>query len=179
MWAASFEGVSGFQTHTMTNLLAGDQSTPKANRGASEIARGTFGNNNGGFVATVEPWHGNQIVAYPKGNDDRQPVRRVLDVRLLWGHAIRTADLDGDRSDEIIAGIRDDLSKNLGERRGVRIYKCTDGKGEKWERQIVDDGGIACEDLTVCDLDGDGRPDIIASGRQTGNVRIYWNKGKK
>jgi hypothetical protein len=32
-------------------------------------------------------------------------------------------------------------------------------------------GGIACEDLTVADLNGDGR--------QTGNVRIYWNEGRK
>ena len=41
------------------------------------------------------------------------------------------------------------------------------------------DGVIACEDLTVADLNGDGRPDIIATGRQTGNVRIYWNEGRK
>ena len=79
----------------------------------------------------------------------------------------------------LVVDVRDDLSKNPGERRGVRIYKCTDGKGTQWERQIVDDGGIACEDLTVADLNGDGRPDIIATGRQTGNVRIYWNEGRK
>ena len=41
------------------------------------------------------------------------------------------------------------------------------------------DGGIACEDLTVADLNADGRPDIIAAGRQTGNVRIYWNEGRR
>ena len=61
----------------------------------------------------------------------------------------------------------------------MRIYQCTDGKGDKWNRHIVDDGGRACEDLTVADLNGDGRPDIIATGRQTGNVRIYWNEGRK
>ena len=43
---------------------------------------------------------------------------------------------------------------------------------------IVDDGGIAVEDLTVADLNGDGKPDIIAVGRATHNVRIYWNQGK-
>jgi hypothetical protein len=28
------------------------------------------------------------------------------------------------------------------------------------------------------DLDGDGRIDIVAVGRQTHNGRIYWNLGK-
>jgi hypothetical protein len=33
--------------------------------------------------------------------------------------------------------------------------------------------------IIIADLDGDGRPDIIATGRQTSNVRIYWNEGRK
>jgi hypothetical protein len=35
---------------------------------------------------------------------------------------------------------------------------------------------MACEDLQIADLNGDGKPDIIASGRSTNNLRIYWNK---
>ena len=64
------------------------------------------------------------------------------------------------------------------ERRGVRIYRNTDGKGEKWDRHILEDGGVAVEDLAVGDLNGDGKADIVAVGRQTGNCRIYWNQGK-
>ncbi len=60
----------------------------------------------------------------------------------------------------------------------MRVYKCTDGKGAKWERTILEDGGVAVEDLTVADLNGDGKPDIVAVGRATGNCRIYWNQGK-
>jgi len=30
------------------------------------------------------------------------------------------------------------------------------------------------EDALVSDLDGNGKPDIVAVGRATGNVRIYW-----
>ena len=64
------------------------------------------------------------------------------------------------------------------ERRGVRLYRCTDGKGAKWERMLLDEGGVAVEDLCAEDLNGDGKIDIIAVGRQTMNCRIYWNQGK-
>ena len=39
------------------------------------------------------------------------------------------------------------------------------------------------EDITnkkvAVDLDGDGKPEIIAAGRATKNVVIYWNRNKK
>jgi len=41
---------------------------------------------------------------------------------------------------------------------------------------MIDDGGMATEDLVVADLNGDKQPDIIASGRATRNVKIYWNE---
>ena len=103
--------------------------------------------------------------------------RRVLDDHLRWGHAVWCADLDGDGGDELIIGVRDDLNMKPGERRGVRIYKALDDKGTKWGRHDVDPGGVAVEDLAAGDLDGDGKIDIVAVGRQTGNVRIYWNEG--
>jgi len=82
--------------------------------------------------------------------------------------------------DDLIVGVRDNPAKGdkFTEKCGVRIYKATDGVGKKWERMIVDDGGVAVEDLTVADLNGDGKPDIIAVGRGTHNARIYWNQGK-
>ena len=49
----------------------------------------------------------------------------------------------------------------------------------EWRRQLVDAGGVAVEDLAAADLNGDGRIDIVAVGRATGNVRIYWNEGAK
>jgi hypothetical protein len=131
-------------------------------------------------IATVEPWHGHQIVTYtPPTKKGELWQRQVIDDRLKWGHAVSFADLDGDGSEELIIGVRDDLSMVAGERRGVRIYKALDGQGLKWQRHIVDNGGVAVEDLAVADLDGDGRPDIVAVGRQTGNARIYWNLGVK
>jgi hypothetical protein len=41
---------------------------------------------------------------------------------------------------------------------------------------MVDEGGMAAEDLVIADLNGDKRPDIIASGRATRNVKIYFNE---
>jgi hypothetical protein len=35
---------------------------------------------------------------------------------------------------------------------------------------------MGCEDAVAADLDADGRPDIIAGGRATHNVKIYWNR---
>ena len=109
--------------------------------------------------------------------------RFVIDEELRWGHGVWCADLDRDGSDELIIGVRDDPNAKAGDkftqRRGVRIYKALDGKGEKWGRQIVDNGGVAVEDLTAADLNGDGKIDLIAVGRQTHNLRIYWNEGKK
>jgi hypothetical protein len=160
-----------------TQVGAGNQDTPKGKRGASEIKQGSA--KNGKFIATIEPWHGDQVVVYTEPADKTKLWdRHVIDEQLRWGHAVSCADLDGDGKDELIIGVRDDPKageKNV-RRRGVRVYKALDDKGSKWARQIVDDGGMSCEDLVAGDLDGDGRIDLIAVGRFTHNVRIYWNR---
>jgi len=181
---ASYEGVNllthnGADKWSRIQLGAGNQANPKSNRGSSEVKEGTL---KGGrkFIATIEPWHGNQVVFYTQPKDPKLLWdRHVLDEKLKWGHAVWCADLDGDGGDELIIGVRDDLSKDPKERRGVRIYKALDGTGATWTRHFVDPGGVAVEDMAVADLNNDGRMDIVAVGRQTGNVRIYWNEGAK
>jgi hypothetical protein len=180
---ASYEGVSLLWRSggkwVRRHIGAGNQDRPSSNRGSSEVKQGKLG---GGrpFIATVEPWHGNQVVVYtpPEGGKGLWD-RHVIDDRLKWGHAVWCADLDGDGDDELIIGVRDNLSDKPGERCGVRIYKATDRSGTKWQRHLLDEGGVAVEDLTAVDLDGDGRVDIVAVGRATHNARIYWNRGKR
>jgi hypothetical protein len=158
---------------------AGNQDNPKSNRGASEIKRGRLKSGRK-FIATIEPWHGHQVVVYTEPTAPRQLWdRHVVDNKLLWGHAVWCADLDGDGNDELIIGVRDNLSDKPEERRGVRIYKALDGKGASWSRKIIEDGGVAVEDLAAADLNADGKIDIVAVGRQTHNIRIYWNLGPK
>ncbi len=181
-----------------------DQSTPKGSRGASEVAGGRhsriskpdqlspfmqFPNRKwpDWWVATIEPWHGNKVVVYenPLFSGEKEWKRTVIDDQLRWGHAVKFAYLEPpsegkhDEIDNLIVGVRDNPTKDdkFTEKRGVRIYR-HDPKAKKWDRYILDDGGVAVEDLTVADLNGDGKPDIVAVGRATGNARIYWNQGK-
>jgi hypothetical protein len=37
---------------------------------------------------------------------------------------------------------------------------------------------MGSEDAICADLNGDGKIDIVAVGRSTKNVKIYWNEGK-
>ncbi len=184
--AVSYEGLhlvypEGQGTKWTTKFMdAANQTNPKGSRGASEVRRSR---DQLGAIATVEPWHGNQFVMYTPAKPNPEKAfsltRTVIDEQLRWGHALAWADLDGDGADELIGGVRDDPTKEdkHTEKRGVRLYK-RDGKGLKWERYILEDGGVAVEDLATADLNGDGKPDIIAVGRATGNARIYWNQGK-
>jgi hypothetical protein len=183
--AASYEGLTHVWPTNLPHLPKragiGDQSNPKGSRGASEVFSGR------GAMAAIEPWHGNQVVTYRFKELGKPYERLVIDDHLRWGHAIKMADLDNEPPhwDEIIVGVRDDPNPKQGdkftERRGIRIYKNTHPnpvEGQKWERFILEDGGVAVEDLACADLDGDGKIDIVAVGRATGNCRIYWNQGK-
>ncbi len=180
---ASFEGVSlltrapagGWQR---SRLGTGDQGSAP-NRGASEIKNGKLAGGQD-YIATIEPWHGNQVVVYTRPESDAAKsglwARHVLDDELKWGHAVWCANIDDDPAQELLIGVRDDQSPK--HRRGLRIYDPQDAEGTTWKRQIVDPGSVAIEDLAVGDLNGDGRPDAVAVGRQTHNVKIYWNETK-
>jgi len=134
-------------------------------RGASEIHRGRFQDGRD-FLATIEPWHGREVVVWPrKGVGSREfEARQVLDDTLDDGHALWVVDLDGDGQDEVFAGHR-------GKDHGVRLYHFDPPTGA-WRRTLVD-SEIAAQDLRGGDLDGDGRPDVVAVGGSTRNVVWY------
>ena len=180
---ASYEGVFLFSRNgdnwAKHPIGAGNQDNPSGSRGSSEIKRGKM-KSGLPYIATIEPWHGNQVVVYTPATDPKALwERHVLDDKLKWGHAVWCADLDGAGDDELIIGVRDNLSDKPGEKCGVRIYKAADERWTKWDRRLIDEGGVAVEDLAAADLDGDGRIDIVAVGRASHNARIYWNKCAK
>lgn len=178
---ASYEGVSRLfrasdGTWQRTLIGSGNQETSPS-RGASEVKHGRLAG--GDYIATIEPWHGFQVVVYtrPKGaaGDSNATLwtRHVLDDQLQWGHAVWCADVDGDPDEELVIGVRDDKGGEV--KSGVRIYDPPAGGEGEWARQLVDPGGVAVEDLAAADLNGDGRNEVVAVGRKTKNVRIYWN----
>jgi hypothetical protein len=185
---ASYEGVSYVSPTAngtwATRLVgAGYQEDPKASRGSSEVKLGRL---KGGkrFIATAEPFHGNFVVAYTEGASADAGAttglwkRTVVDEQIKWGHAVWCADLDGDGGDEFVLGFRDPLGTGRGP--GVNVYRATAsaaGDAVTWEKHVIEDTGVATEDMTCGDLNGDGRIDIVAVGRATHNVRIYWNEG--
>jgi hypothetical protein len=169
---ASFEGVHLFHsighgaelTWTRTHLGAGDQqSAPK--RGASEIGVGTVAGKR--FLATIEPWHGDQVVVYGEAGPGELWTRQVIDPNFHEGHALACADLDGDGNDEIVAGFR-------GPGTSLYVYYAADASGLNWERQLLD-GEMAASGVAIADVNGDGRKDVVAIGSSTGNVKWYEN----
>ncbi|MEX2262641.1 MAG: FG-GAP and VCBS repeat-containing protein [Bryobacteraceae bacterium] len=164
---ASFVGIHVYRLNrgkwTRTEIARGDPAEwPKS--GASDIAIGHIRKRR--FLASIEPWHGNQVVVY----DDGGKTRRVIDESLEDGHTIVTGDLNGDGSDEIVAGFRRG-------KRSVYVYYATDGKGERWEKRVLDDGGIAAAACAASDLNGDRRLDLACIGSSTTNLKWYENLG--
>lgn len=172
---ASREGVQLVQRAgdrwSRVQIGVGAESPEVNQRGAGEIKTGRLGNGKT-YIATVEPMHGDQLVVYtPPNPNSKLWNRHVVDRGFRRGHALWTADVDGDGTDEIVFGHSDTPNAP-----GVNVYDYTDPSGSHWSKHVIDAGGIATEDLIVADLTGDGRLDIVAGGRATHNVVLYINR---
>ena len=165
-------GFLGVQRHTFaagkwstTEVLKGDPS-PWPKSGSSEIVVGHLGTDK--FLATIEPWHGNQVVVYRQDNAGWR--RQVIDSTIADGHTLIAVDSDNDGRDELVAGQR-------GGERSLILYAATKG-GETWSRRVVDQGGMAGAGCAAADLNGDKRTDIVCIGSATANLKWYENKGR-
>jgi len=162
---------------TRTQLGTGNQESAPF-KGASEVKVGRTATGSP-YIATIEPWHGHQVVVYTPSSGGGLWNRTVIADPVQWGHAIWCVNLDSDREDELIVGQRDpNRGATLGPRGpGLFVFDLKpETKQTAFNRLTIDDGGMACEDALAADLDGDGRSDIIAGGRATHNVKIYWNR---
>jgi len=120
------------------------------------------------MLATVEPWHGAGVAVYAEPSGGGPWSKSTIETALNEGHALGWADFDGDGSDELAVGWRRGKP-------GVAVY-FVNREGALTSKMLVDDGGMDCEDLMVGDFNADGKPDIVASGRATHNIKIYWNE---
>lgn len=180
---ASEEGIFFFTRNPengwLKKKLGTGQVDPQTGKGgAGEVKIGRLAGNRK-FIATIEPMHGTTVAVYtaPKSPGELW-TRHVLDESLKEGHGVWTADLDRDGSDELIIGHR---VKGDGPVAGpgIYIYDAQDAEGAQWAKHVLDDGGVAVEDLIAEDLNGDGWIDIVAGGRATHNVKLYINKGMR
>lgn len=122
------------------------------------------------LMAGIEPMHGNELNVYSQKGS---VIHTTLTSDLNQGHALATSDLIGTGYPQIVVGWREPNSEK---KVGIKIYS-QESPGN-WKDYWIDDNGMACEDLQVADLDGDGKKDIIASGRSSHNLKVYWNRSK-
>ena len=170
------EGVFLSNWSTADNALKLTQLGSNEGGGAGEVRAGKLAQPHD-FFATVEPMHGTKLVLYrpPKGDASSSPwSRRVLDDTIVDGHALACGDLLGLGRDQIVVGWR--AMGKPGAKVGIKLFTPTDPAGQEWRQTLVDDNTMACEDLTLADLNGDGRLDIIAAGRASKNVKVYFNE---
>jgi hypothetical protein len=137
---------------------------PWPRSGSSEVVVGHLGGER--FVATIEPWHGNQVVVYRQRGD--RWVRQVIDASVTDGHTLVAGDFDGDGRDELVAGER-------AGRKSVYVYRAATTGPDRWSKRPLDDGGMAAAGCAVADLNGDRRPDVVCIGTATANLRWYEN----
>ena len=154
-----------------------EQLTGGENGGVGEVRLSASGGKRH-FIATVEPMHGNTLALYtpPAGSSASGPhwSRRVLDESLVDGHALAVGDLLGLGRDQIVVGWR--AMNRPGVKVGIKILTSLDAEGKEWRTTVLDDNTMACEDLCLADLNGDGKLDVIAAGRGTHNLKIYFNE---
>ncbi|BDC51917.1 hypothetical protein F183_A42320 [Bryobacterales bacterium F-183] len=159
---SSFQGIYRYSWEKgrwkRTKLSPGDPA-PWPKSGSSEISPSKEG-----WFASLEPWHGNQVVIYDKGK------RNVIDTQLVDGHVLLTADVNGDGKTEVLAGYR-------GTGRSVYLYSRS-GRKKTWQRDIIDNGGISAAGCAIADLNSDGKPDIACIGSATANLKWYENLGR-
>jgi hypothetical protein len=166
---AGKEGVKLIREPFDRNVTGGRPSMLAASA-TGEIRKGMLAGNRE-FIACIEPMHGNMLNVQIKRADSEKVV--VLEKDFKEGHALALADFSGSGSDQVVMGWRvPDKDGKV----GIKLYSPADPSGTNWNAQWIDENGMACEDLQVMDMNGDGKPDIIASGRATRNLVIYWNK---
>lgn len=179
---ASFEGITLYKasgsgdamTFQKAVLSAGHPNDKAPRLGASDVGVGTHDGRR--LLASVEPWHGNEVVVYLENGGTWQ--RRVIFDKVSSGHEIAVVDLNGDARADIVAN---DNSRATPQRPdatpGVHVFYAPDdaAKGE-WTYQRLEDKA-AMNGCVGADIDRDKRTDLVCTGAG-GVIRWYRNQGQ-
>ncbi len=139
---------------------------------------GSVASRNAHVFSAIEPVNGHMVTLYTPGLADSLMVsdkikRIVLERKMNDGHGLGMADFLGLSREQVVAGWK---KPNEDGHFGIKLYVPFNSYWEAMDVYWVDRGGIACDALQVADMDGDGKPDIVATGRSTHNLKIYWNQ---
>jgi len=174
---ANFEGVLMYSASGKPDnpkferkLIVKGHDTEEAPRlGTSDVKIAHLGKKR--ILATVEPWHGNEVVVYTEDGKGGW-TRHVIYDQLTEGHEVCVGDFNGDGRDEIVAGDR-----ARGKVASSHIFYSADDSGTQWHHEELDHMGMSASGCQVADMNGDGRPDIIMIGGATHNIKWYENAG--
>ncbi len=141
--------------------------------GASDVGTGMSAGER--VVASVEPWHGNEVVVYTESGGEWQ--RRVIFDAVTRGHEIAVLDLNGDRRVDIVANDDPQVTEyGPDDTPGVHVFFSPDepATGEWTYARIEDE--LAMNGCVGGDINGDARPDLVCTG-SSGKIRWYENLG--
>ena len=147
-----------------SRIIAGDPA-PWPRSGASEFTEAQLGGER--VIATIEPWHGNQVVVYRMLNGGW--TRNLIDTEVSLGHKIVAGDLDRDGREELIVADR-------GDARGVYLYTAADDAGTTWQKEVLDDD-IQASGCSAADINGDTHIDVVCIDRMD-ELMWYENTGQ-
>ena len=88
---------------------------------------------------------------------------QTIDASISIGYGLAISDVDGDHKDDIL----------IADAKEIAWYHNPDWKKEVIARNLTPRDNVC---IAARDINGDGKPDIIAAGRASKNLVIYWNQ---